>query len=119
MFGKEDCVFLLIGTLANTLAVRILCGNHKHLITQADSHPYADESDGPSILSGITMQPVSPGKGAPSFEEIEAAVHDMQHRAYPLKVGVISLESPVRRHNRQSIPFGTVEKSALWQGAKA
>ncbi|MGI4755386.1 MAG: threonine aldolase family protein [Janthinobacterium lividum] len=129
MFGKEDCVFMPTGTLANTLAVRILCGDHKHLITQADSHLYADESDGPSILSGITMQPVSPGKGAPSFEEFEAAVYDAEHRAYPLKVGAISLESPVRRHNGESIPFSTVEKVCAmatgkgigthWDGARA
>ena len=129
MFGKEDCVFLPTGTLANNLAVRILCGDHKHLITQADSHLYADESDGPSILSGITMQPVAPGKGAPSFEEFEAAVRDAEHRAYPLKVGAISMESPVRRHNGESIPFSTVEKvcgmasskgiSMHWDGARA
>ena len=129
MFGKEDCVFLPTGTLANNLAVRILCGEHKHLITQADSHLYADESDGPSILSGITMQPVAPGKGAPSFEEFEAAVNDAEHRAYPLKVGAVSMESPVRRHNGESIPFSTVEKVCAmakskgigmhWDGARA
>jgi threonine aldolase len=129
MFGKEDCVFLPTGTLSNNLAVRILCGNHKHLITQADSHLYADESDGPSILSGITMQPVAPGKGAPTYEEWEAAVTDAEHRAYPLKVGAISMESPVRRHNGESIPFATVQKVCAmskskgigthWDGARA
>ena len=129
MFGKEDCVFLPTGTLANNLAARILCGDHKHLITQADSHLYADESDGPSILSGITMQPVAPGKAAPTYEEWEAAVLDAEHRAYPLKVGAISMESPVRRHNGESIPFATVEKvcamakskgiATHWDGARA
>jgi threonine aldolase len=129
MFGKEDCVFMPTGTLVNNLAARILCGDHKHLITQADSHLYADESDGPSVLSGITMQPVAPGKGAPSFEEFEAAVKDAEHRAYPLKVGAISMESPVRRHNGESIPFSTVEKVCAmakskgigthWDGARA
>jgi threonine aldolase len=75
------------------------------------------------------MQPVAPGKGAPSYEEWEAAVADAEHRAYPLKVGAISMESPVRRHNGESIPFATVEKvcamakskgiATHWDGARA
>jgi threonine aldolase len=129
MLGKEDCAFLPTGTLANNLAVRILCGDHKHLITQADSHLYADESDAPSILSGITMQPIAAGKAAPSLEEVTAAIQDAEHRAYPLKVGAISLESPVRRHDGESIPIASVEKICAlakskgigthWDGARA
>jgi threonine aldolase len=129
MLGKEDCTFLPTGTLANNLAVRVLCGTKKHMITQADSHLYADESDSPSILSGLTTQPIAPGKAAPAFEEFEAAVKDAEHRAYPLKVGAISIESPVRRHNGESVPIATVEKVCAmakskgigthWDGARA
>jgi threonine aldolase len=129
MLGKEDCIFLPTGTLANNLAVRVLCGTHKHLVVQADSHLYADESDAPSILSEITMQPIAPGKAAPTYEEFEAAVTDAEHRAYPLKVGAISIESPVRRHNGESVPIATVEKvcalakskgiATHWDGARA
>lgn len=129
MLSKEDCCFLPTGTLANNLAVRILCGDHKHAITQADSHLYADESDAASIMSGITLQPLTPGKAAPTIEEITAAVEDAEHRAYPLKVGAISLESPVRRHDGESVPFATLEKVCAlakskgigthWDGARA
>ncbi len=58
---------------------------------QADSHLYADESDAPSIMSGLTMQPIAPSKAAPTIDEIRAAVDDAEHRAYPLKVGAISI----------------------------
>lgn len=129
MLGKEDCCFLPTGTLANNLAVRILCGEHKHVISQADSHLLADESDAPSIMSGLTMQPIAPGKAAPSIEEFAAAVEDAEHRAYPLKVGAISIESPVRRHDGESVPFATLEKVCAlakskgigthWDGARA
>ncbi len=129
MLGKEECCFLPTGTLANNLAVRILCGDHKHLIVQQDSHLYADESDAPSTMSGITMQPIAPGKAAPSIDEIRAAVEDAEHRAYPLKVGAISMESPVRRHDGESVPFATLDKlcglakekgiGAHWDGARA
>ena len=129
VLGKEDCCFLPTGTLANNLAVRILCGEHKHAITQADSHLYADESDAASIMSGITLQPLTPGKAAPTIEEFTAAVQDAEHRAYPLKVGAISIESPVRRHDGESVPLATLEKVCAmakskgigmhWDGARA
>ena len=129
MLGKEDCCFLPTGTLANNLAVRLLCGEHKHAIAQADSHLYADESDAASIMSGITLQPLAPGKAAPTIEEFTAAVEDAEHRAYPLKVGAISIESPVRRHDGESVPLATLEKVSVlakskgiglhWDGARA
>lgn len=129
MLGKEDCTFLPTGTLANNLSVRVLCGTHKHLITQADSHLYSDESDSPSILSGITMQPMAPGKAAPTFQEVAAAVANAENRVYPLKVGAVSLESPVRQHEGESVPIATVEQvcalakskdiATHWDGARA
>ncbi len=129
MLGKEDCCFLPTGTLANNLAVRILCGEHRHVIVQTDSHLYADESDAPSIMSGLTMQPIAAGKAAPTLEEFSAAIDDAEHRAYPIKVGAISIESPVRRHDGESVPFATLEKVCAlakskgigmhWDGARA
>ena len=129
MLGKEDCCMLPTGTLANNLAVRILCGDRRHLIVQQDSHLYADESDGPSIMSGLTMQPIAPGKAAPTIDEIRAAVMDAEHRAYPLKVGAISIESPVRRHDGESVPLATLQQvcglakekgiGTHWDGARA
>ena len=129
MLGKEDCCMLPTGTLANNLAVRLLCGEHKHLIVQQDSHLYADESDGPSLMSGLTMQPIAPGRAAPTIDEIRAAVADAEHRAYPLKVGAISIESPVRRHDGESVPFATMQGmcglakekgiGTHWDGARA
>ncbi len=129
MTGKEDSCFLPTGTLANNLALRLLCGDHKHAIVQADSHLYADESDAPSIMSGITMQPIAAGKAAPTYDEFAAAIADAEHRAYPLKVGALSIESPVRRHDGETVPFETVEKVCAmakskgigthWDGARA
>src|SRR5206468_5379171 len=47
---------------------------------------------------------------APTIDEIRAAVMDAEHRAYPLKVGAISIESPVRRHDGESVPFTTMQQ---------
>jgi threonine aldolase len=110
MLGKEEAAFLPTGTLANNLAVRVLCGDHRHALVQRESHLYLDEADSASLLSGINLVPLAAGKAAPSYEEVVAAIDSAEHGPYPLAVGAISLESPVRRVNGASVPYALVEK---------
>jgi threonine aldolase len=110
MLGKEDAAFLATGTLANNLAVRVLCGDHRHALVQRESHLYLDEADSASLLSGINLVPLAAGRAAPSYEEVAAAIDSAEHGPYPLAVGAISIESPVRRANGASVPYALVEK---------
>ena len=97
LLGKEDCAFLATGTLANHVAVRILAGDATRVIVQHESHLYRDESDATQLLSGLNLVNLAPGRAAPSLAEIKAAVDEAENGPYPLKIGAISLESPVRR----------------------
>ncbi len=97
MLGKEDCAFLATGTLANHVAVRVLAGEATRVIVQHESHLYRDESDAAQLLSGLNLINLAPGRAGPSLDEIKAAVDEAENGPYPLKVGAISLESPVRR----------------------
>jgi threonine aldolase len=112
LVGKEDAAFLPTGTLANNLAVRVLCGDHRHALVQRESHLYLDEADSASLLSGINLVPLAAGKAAPSYEEVAAAIDSAEHGPYPLAVGAISIESPVRRANGASVPYELVERIA-------
>jgi threonine aldolase len=87
MLGKEEAAFLPTGTLANNLAVRVLCGDHRHALVQRESHLYLDEADSASLLSGINLVPLAAGKAAPSYEEVVAAIDSAEHGPYPLAVG--------------------------------
>ena len=57
VLGKDDCAFLPTGTLANNIAVRVLCGEHRRALVQRESHLYRDEVDaaqdtpGPSVAA--------------------------------------------------------------------
>ncbi len=62
LLGKEDAAFFPTGTLANNIAVRLLCGERRNLLIQHEAHLYQDEGQGPSLLSGINMIPLAPGK---------------------------------------------------------
>jgi threonine aldolase len=129
MLGKEDAAFLPTGTLANNLAIRLLCGDKRHALVQHDSHLYLDEGDAAQVLSGINLVPLSPGKAAPNCEELSAAIDSAEHGQYPIQVGAISIESPVRRQNGASVPFAELERihtlarqhgiGMHWDGARA
>ncbi len=97
LLGKEDTVFMPTGTLANHVALRLLCGESKHALVQQESHVYRDESNTVTTLSGINLVPLAPGRAAPTLDEIGAAIERAELGPYPIKVGAISLESPVRR----------------------
>jgi threonine aldolase len=104
LLGKEDTVFMPTGTLANHLALRLLCGESRHALVQQESHVYRDESDTVTTLSGINLVPLAPGRAAPTLEEIGAAVKRAEVGPYPVKVGAIALESPVRRAQGATLP---------------
>jgi threonine aldolase len=97
LLGKEDTVFMPTGTLANHIALRLLCGENRHALVQQESHVYRDESNTVTTLSGINLVPLAPGKAAPALEEIKAAIERAEVGPYPIKVGALALESPVRR----------------------
>lgn len=102
--GKEACAFFPTGTLANNVALRVLCGEAPHALCQYDSHLYRDESNMAQRLAGINLVPLGAGRVAPTQEELVAAFDAAEKGPYALKVGAISLESPVRRLDGQLIP---------------
>lgn len=114
LLGKQDAAFMPTGTLANQVAIRLLCGENHHLLLQSESHVYRDESDATSILSGINPVPLDGGTSKELYQSIVDAFGEVSEDAYPIKVGAVSIESPVRRLDGSTVPLITLEKiSAL------
>ena len=109
LLGKEDAAFVASGTQANTLALRVLCGEHRRALVQHDSHVHLDESDACSILNGLHLVPLAKGRASPAVDEVRDAIDEAERGPYPLKIGAISLESPVRRHDGERIPFDVLQ----------
>lgn len=112
LLGKEDCAFFATGTLANHVAVRVLCGEHRRALVQQESHLYRDESDAAQRLSGINLVPLATGRASPSLDEVRAAIDASENGPYPLKIGAVSLESPVRRVDGEMLPLALVRDIA-------
>lgn len=112
LLGKESSVFMPTGTMANHLALRILCGEAKHALVQQESHVYRDESNCVTTLSGINMVPLAAGKTAPTLSELSDAINRAEIGPYPIKVGAISIESPVRRTHGGTLSMAQINEIA-------
>jgi len=112
LLGKEDCAFFPSGTLANNVAVRVLCGEQRRALVQQESHLYRDESDAAQRLSGINLLPLAAGRASPTLEEMRGAIDASENGPYPMKIGAVSLESPVRRADGEMVPLLLVKQIA-------
>lgn len=112
MLGKADCAFFPTGTLANLVAMRVLCGEHRRALVQHESHLYRDESDAAQTLSGINLVPLAEGRATPTLAEFGKAIDEAEKGPYPLRIGAVSIESPVRRAYGDLVPIATVAEIA-------
>ena len=95
--GKESAVFMPTGTLANHIAIRKLAGKNKKAIVQAESHIYNDSGDCVQILSGINLIPLGQDQIHFTLDDVQQSLNKIQSGRVETRVGVISIESPVRR----------------------
>jgi threonine aldolase len=97
LLGKEQALFVPTGTLANHLAIRCQAGRKSRVLVQAESHVYRDCLDCIQTLSHLNLVPLAADRATIPLTEVEEAHRRAAARPFPLQVGVISLECPVRR----------------------
>ncbi|MET1161920.1 MAG: beta-eliminating lyase-related protein, partial [Pseudoxanthomonas sp.] len=110
MLGKEAAMFLPTGTLANHLAIRKLAGNDRRVLVQAESHLYNDSGDCAETLSGLNLIPLAQGRSTIDLSEVKSCVERSAGGRVEMKVGAISIESPVRRRDHECVDFGELER---------
>ena len=114
LLGKEAAVWLPTGTLANQLAIRLLCGTRHHALVQAESHLYRDCGDCMQTLSGINLIPLAPGRATFNIDTVEEAANDAQLGRVLTPIGAIQIETPVRRQQGQQFEFEQMKKISAW-----
>lgn len=110
LLGKEAAIFLPTGTLANHLAVRKLAGDDRRVLVQAESHLYNDSGDCAETLSGLNLVPLAPGRSTIELAEVKRQVERSAGGRVETKVGVISIESPVRRRDHEMVEPAELER---------
>jgi len=105
LLGKEAAVFMPTGTLANHLALRLLARNGRRVVVQRESHLFNDEGDCAQQLSGFNLVPLAPGRASFTLEEAMAEIVGPPEARVAVPVGVISIETPVRRMAGEAFDF--------------
>ncbi len=100
------------------MAVRLLAGERRHVLVQEESHLYRDEGDCAQALSGLNLVPLAPGRATIKASEIVEAVEKAGAPPYPVPVGAISIESPVRRMLGQAFDFEEMKKISAFAREK-
>ncbi|GIL38019.1 threonine aldolase [Rhodospirillales bacterium TMPK1] len=118
LLNKESCVFLPTGSLANHIAVRVLGGERSRILVQHESHLYRDEYDAAQLLSGLNLVPLAKGQAQVTLEELKLAVDEAENGPHALKVGAMSIESPVRRHKGEMVEPATMKNLAAFAREK-
>ena len=114
MLGKEMAVFLPSGTLANYLALRLLAQRGRRVLVQRESHIYNDTGDGAQELSGLTLISLAPERATFTLAEVAAEVACAEEGRVATPVGVISIESPVRRVAGDVFDFAEMQRIAAF-----
>ena len=117
LLGKETAVWLPTGTLANHLAVRLLAGERRRVLVQAESHLMNDCGDCADTLSGLHLVPLAPGRATFTLEEVERAAYESSTGRVATPIGAIQIESPVRRRQGERFDFQEMKKIAAWARA--
>jgi len=108
--GKEKAIYMPTGTLANHIALRQHCDKSKRAIVQYDSHINRDTGDCATTLSGINMVTLGGNEIVFSLTELETFLNENNNGKVRTPVGVISLETPVRRKKLERISFNEIVK---------
>lgn len=108
--GKEKAIFMPTGTLANHIALRRHCAINKRAIVQYDSHINRDSGDCATTLSGINLITLRKDSVGFDADELIAILNDNTQGKAKTPIGVLSLETPMRRKHLQRIPFHDIKK---------
>jgi threonine aldolase len=114
MLGMESAVFMPTGTLANNIAMRLHAGNKRRVLLQSVSHIYNDTGDGAQTLSNLNLIPLAPGLTTFTLDDVIAAVKRNDRGRVKTGIGVISIESPVRRKNNEMFDFEEMRKISVF-----
>ncbi len=118
LLGKEAAVFMPTGTLANHLAVRALAGTDRRVIVQHESHFFNDTGDCAQTLSQLTLMPLAQGKATFTLADVEEVVGRTASGRVAARVGVIAIESPVRRKTGEQFAMDEMRKISAFARAQ-
>lgn len=105
--GMEAALFVVSGTMANQLAIRVHTRPGDEVLMHPWSHPFLYEGGAPASLAGVTIRPVPGERGLIEPEALRAALRPDVY--YMSRQRLLSLENT---HNRGGGSVMSIERLA-------
>lgn len=74
LFGKEDAVFMVSGTMTNQVAIRTHTEAGDEVLADRGAHIAVLERGAPAVMSGVTIRALAGNNGIFSADDVRAAI---------------------------------------------
>jgi threonine aldolase len=108
LFGKEAALFVPSGTMGNEVCIKAHTSPGDEVIVDQESHVFLYETAGPSLLSGVQLNPVKGRRGVFTTEQLQRAVRPRAYYMPP--TSLICLENTHGRSGGSVIPLEDVRR---------
>lgn len=92
LLGQETALFFPSATMANEIAIRLLCEPGDELIAADNCHLFHAEAGGPAIHAGVMAKPIRTATGIFTGEELRASIRWSKGPHYPVSK-LVSVEN--------------------------
>ena len=107
--GKEAAMYVVSGTMANGLAIRVQTQPGDEVLMHALAHPFHHEAGAPAALFGVTIRPLPGDRGCLDLDALFTAIHPEIRR--------MSMPTLVELENTHNAAGGVVIPQAHIQAA--
>lgn len=110
LLGHEAAIFLPSATMANVIAIRLLCEPGDELIAAENCHLFHSEGGGPAVHSGVMAKPIQTKSGVFTGEDVRLAYNEMKLPLYPLSK-LVSIENTTNLGGGVAWDFSTLNST--------
>lgn len=113
--GKQAAIYMPSGTMANQLAIAVLSGENTKVFVQETSHVFRDEADAAQSIHNKRLIPLAPNEPTFTLEILQASLkYHEEGEVFKSGIGVVAIESPVRRCDGRAVPIEEIKKIAAF-----
>lgn len=92
LLGHESAMFFPSASMANELALRLLCEPGDELVAAEDCHLFFAETGGPAVHAGVMIKPIKTSNGIFKGDDVRAAYRLAKGPHYP-RTRCVSVEN--------------------------
>lgn len=111
LLGKEAALFVVSGTMANTLGIRLATQPGSEVLIERDAHPLHYEAGGSAVFSNVLFKPIPGVRGILDPEAVREAIYAPVY--YRARQTALLVENTHNRGGGSVYPLETLKELGL------